>query len=300
MQSLDRGLLSFVFAICFVTVWAFISNVASRNGGGGAEEGLTAVRQSSSPSFTGPPWITDRTVKRRIVADTPFARCEIHTVMSEDGSKVLTDDWLWFDEKDSVNVAVMNTQGQFILFRQGKYGLKESTLSTVGSMIKEGESAFEAAKRGVFEELGMGSRYTLEHSRQNVNESNSHSKNPHTAGRLVGQGEEDGSVPSEQEDWHYFGVYRTTANRGGGFSHMYILRNAVTIDPDFKGGKDEEQQQQLTIDIEQARRAVLNQNAFKEIKWAATMTYALLFLDQQKHFAESSSAEATLSEEGLV
>jgi len=283
MPIIRQGILCFIFVICTLTIYSFVSNVSAPLVKRSDDNKISSTTSQASVSFDGPAWITNRTVKRTVLADTPFARCEMHTVLSEDGSRILTDNWLWFDEKDAVNVAVMNTQGEFVFFRQGKYGLKDATLSPVGGMIEKGETAFQAAKREVFEELGMGSRYTLQERKNELTKVNQilRSKN-NVIQKTEGQGEQDGSVPPEEVDWQYFGVYRTAANRGGGFSHLYLLRNAVVINPDFRGGGDDEEQQIITMDIEQTRDAVLNLGAFKEIKWAATLMYALLFIDQQK------------------
>ena len=81
--------------------------------------------------------------------------------MSEDGSKLIHD-WIFMEERDAVNVAVSTAEGKFAVFRQRKYAIPGETLSPVGGFIDDGESPFEAARREVKEELGLGSRRTLE------------------------------------------------------------------------------------------------------------------------------------------
>lgn len=239
--------------------------------------GLQTKRTISSSLYTGPSWVSERTISRQVIADTRFARCEIHKVRTEDGTSVIND-WLWFDEKDAVNVAVRDENGRFVLMKQKKYGLKGTTLSPVGGMVEDGETAFEAAKREVFEELGMGSRRTLQMMKEHEIQ-----PPPQQRGKAVsGQGEDDGSVPSHEPDWHYFGVYRTAANRGGGMSHLYLLNNAIPLLPDggtssFRPVGDGEEQKILYMTVEETKHA-LKQAEFKEIKWAATISFALLQL----------------------
>jgi len=47
----------------------------------------TAKNQYASAKYKGKTWRSDRTVAVRTVAETRFARCDIHTVSSEDGQK---------------------------------------------------------------------------------------------------------------------------------------------------------------------------------------------------------------------
>ena len=239
--------------------------------------GLQTKSTITSSLYTGSSWVSERTISRQVIADTPFARCEIHKVRTEDGASVIND-WLWFDEKDAVNVAVRNENGRFVLMRQKKYGLKGTTLSPVGGMVEDGETAFEAAKREVFEELGMGSRRTLQMMKKHEIEP----PLPQRGEAVPSKGGEDGSVPSDEPDWHYFGVYRTAANRGGGKSHLYLLNNAIPLLPDggtssFRPVGDGEEQKILHMTVEETKNA-LKQAEFKEIKWAATMSFAILQL----------------------
>lgn len=87
--------------------------------------------------FKGEGWISERTVDKVILAETPFARCEAHSVMSEDGKSVVHD-WLWMEEREHINVAVLDADNKFILMKQKKYGISGESLSTVGGFIEEG------------------------------------------------------------------------------------------------------------------------------------------------------------------
>ena len=61
------------------------------------------------------------------------------------------------DERDHINVLVQTAEGKFPLFRQSKYGYVGEALAPVGGFINDGETALEAAKREIREELGLES-----------------------------------------------------------------------------------------------------------------------------------------------
>ena len=113
--------------------------------------GSMPVAPRTQGVFKGLPWWNkDRTVDKVILAETPFARCEAHSVMSEDG-KTLVKDWLWMEERAHVNVAVLTEGKEFVVMRQKKYGIEGDSLSTVGGFVEEGGCPFEAALREVAE-----------------------------------------------------------------------------------------------------------------------------------------------------
>ena len=87
--------------------------------------------------------VANQTRHARSIVETPFARAELHTVRGEDGSVIR--DWLWFDERDHVNVlARAASDGRFELFRQHKYALGEvETLAPVGGFLEEGETKYD-------------------------------------------------------------------------------------------------------------------------------------------------------------
>ncbi|TFJ80327.1 hypothetical protein NSK_008332 [Nannochloropsis salina CCMP1776] len=104
------------------------------------------------------------------VVSTSFGVCEIHKVKAEDGS--VLDGWLWFDEKDQINVLVRleaeagtgagegMTGGEedrkFLVFEQKKYGYQGLSLAPIGGLVEPGEDALMAAKRELLEEAGLG------------------------------------------------------------------------------------------------------------------------------------------------
>lgn len=239
--------------------------------------------------YRGTPWMTSRTVSVRTLGQTPFARCDVHAVRSEDGASVVND-WIFFEERDAVNVAVQNAAGKFVAFRQRKYAIPGESFAPVGGFVDDGESPYDAARREVREELGLGSR-------REAARGEAAAPAPEGGGPGKGQGETKGEVPLDPDglpdgrvldadpDWIYLGSYRTAANRGAGFLHAYYLRNAVPVAPNggtsaFRGTGDDEEQNLVLLDEDEVRRLSLRGGAFKEIKWAATFGLALLHLLQ--------------------
>ena len=83
-------------------------------------------------------------------------------MLSEDGKTVIRE-WLVLEEAPAVNIIIqLLEENRFVVFRQKKYAIPGETLSPVGGFIDLGESPLVAAKREVLEELGLGSRQTLE------------------------------------------------------------------------------------------------------------------------------------------
>lgn len=270
--KLQRAFTIFIVVVGVSVIIKLFSSLISLQGFKDSVQGST-----TSALYTGPSWSNERTLSRKVIVDTRFARCELHKVRTEDGSAIIHD-WLWFDERDAVNVVVKDLNGQLIFMRQKKYGLTGTTLSPVGGMIDDGETAFEAAKREVLEEIGMGSKRTQQSMKDSEGLHQSHQPRK----SFSRQGEQDGSVPPDEHDWHYFGVYRTAANRGGGMSHLYLLDNAIPLLPgggtsSFRSSGDNEEQEILLMTIDQTRDALYNAE-FKEIKWAATVSFSLLHL----------------------
>jgi len=232
-------------------------------------EGTMPKAPRAQGVFKGEGWISERTVDKVILAETPFARCEAHSVMSEDGKSVVHD-WLWMEEREHINVAVLDADDKFVLMKQKKYGISGESLATVGGFIEDGESPFEAALREVAEELGMGSRATKSRLEKDPKD------------KLTG-GFRDGRISEEEmEDWVFLGKYRTSTNRGGGFVYDYFLKNAVPVAPNggtskFKGSGEGEKQNLLKLTIPETVAAVKN-GEVQEVKWTNALSLSLLQL----------------------
>ena len=248
-------------------------------------ESESRARGDVTGSYTANTWRSDRTVDVLTVADSKFARCDVHSVLSEDGNKVVND-WIFLEERDAVNVAVYTEEKKLIVFEQKKYAIPGSTLSPVGGFIDEDESPWEAARREVLEELGLGSRRTLEMIMTAPNETDfkvdflqvidTNSIVIDEEGLAVGE------VPYQETDWVFLGRYRTAANRGGGWIYTYTLKNAVPILPhggtnNFKGIGDDELQDIHILPLSDVRERLLH-GQFKEVKWTATIALSLLYL----------------------
>ena len=104
--------------------------------------------------FPEPSWRTPSTLDATVVASTPFARFEIHRVLTESG--VIVEDWLWTDERSHVNILVhLKDENKYMMMRQKKYGLEKEYLAVVGGLFNIGETAEECARRELLEETGL-------------------------------------------------------------------------------------------------------------------------------------------------
>jgi len=94
-----------------------------------------------------------KTLARRTVLDMGrFLKVESHIVQLPNG-RVLPD-WPWIIAPDYINVLVETRSGQFLVFRQIKYGLPDGSLALIGGYIELGETPLNAARREVLEETG--------------------------------------------------------------------------------------------------------------------------------------------------
>lgn len=251
---------------------------------------------SHNGSYKGTPWKNDRTVSVKTVAETKFARCDVHTVLSEDGKGSTVNDWIFMEEMDAVNVIVSTIDKKFLVFKQGKYAIPGATLSPVGGFIDKGESPFVSARREVMEELGMGSHQTLEEMRKVREESGetttddinkeAFSQIPNRERTVDSFGLAQGDTSDDEQDWVFLGRYRTAANRGGGFIYTYLLKNAVPIrnnggTADFQMSGDDEAQEINLLTFEEMQSHLMKGH-FQEVKWAATIALALLHLQNEQ------------------
>jgi ADP-ribose pyrophosphatase len=101
------------------------------------------------------PW---KTRSRELVFTmSSFLKVESHTVELPDGRVI--ENWPWLISPDFVNMAVITEEGDYLCFRQTKYGVKGATLAPVGGYINEGEQPLAAAKRELLEETGYKARH---------------------------------------------------------------------------------------------------------------------------------------------
>jgi len=100
------------------------------------------------------PWRTNKTIQAQTLVESAFMRLEVHTVQTPNGRVV--NDWLWFDIADQVNILVETVDGgQYVLFRQMKYGLSSESFAVVGGLIEKNETPSAAAARELNEEMGL-------------------------------------------------------------------------------------------------------------------------------------------------
>jgi len=97
------------------------------------------------------PW---KTLSRQVLLEhSKYLTVENHSVELPDGR--IVDDWPWVITPDFVNVLAVTRQGDFLVFRQTKYGIEGPSLAPVGGYIEPGEDPLSAAKRELLEETGF-------------------------------------------------------------------------------------------------------------------------------------------------
>lgn len=252
-------------------------------------------------------WKTDQTLGKVVLGESPFARCEVHSVMvpmgngytnttmkNHNNKKMIVNDWIFIEERDAVNVAVVTKEGKFLAFQQRKYAIPGETLAPVGGFINNGEAPFDAARREVWEELGVGSQRTKEllKERSSLMSESSQETKEEPFGKATTPVESDeyglllGDVPHDEAmSWVFLGKYRSMANRGGGFVYAYLLKDAVPLAEGggtaaYVSSGDTEPQALHLLSIDEVREAVM-QGRFQEVKWAATVALGLLHMDRK-------------------
>jgi ADP-ribose pyrophosphatase len=102
-----------------------------------------------------------KTHSRRVVFDqSPWLLVEWHDVELPNGRRI--PDWTWIKTPDYINVVVETEVGQFLCFRQRKYGVPEPMLALVGGYLNADEAPLAAAQREMREETGYVSDEWLE------------------------------------------------------------------------------------------------------------------------------------------
>jgi ADP-ribose pyrophosphatase len=100
------------------------------------------------------PWKTIS--KRTILNHSKWLTVEEHTIELPDGR--IKSDWPWITTPEHVNVAAVTDAGEFLCFRQTKYGVEGVALAPVGGYIDPQEPALAAARRELLEETGFTAR----------------------------------------------------------------------------------------------------------------------------------------------
>jgi ADP-ribose pyrophosphatase len=98
-----------------------------------------------------------KTLEKHVRLDMgKFLTVEEHAVQFPDGR--IIKDWPWIITPDYINVVAITDDDQFLMFRQGKYGIEGLALAPVGGYLEPGEEPLAAAQRELFEETGYQAR----------------------------------------------------------------------------------------------------------------------------------------------
>lgn len=90
--------------------------------------------------------------RRTILNHSRFLVVENHTVELPSGRVI--SEWPWLITPDYVNVLAVTEGGQFLCFRQTKYGVDGTSLAPAGGFLEPGEDPLTAAQRELLEETG--------------------------------------------------------------------------------------------------------------------------------------------------
>jgi ADP-ribose pyrophosphatase len=96
------------------------------------------------------PW---KTLSRHTVLNhSEFLIVENHKVQLPDGRTI--SQWPWIITPDYTITLAMTKDGDFLCFRQTKYGVEGTSLAPVGGYLESGEDPLSAAQRELLEETG--------------------------------------------------------------------------------------------------------------------------------------------------
>lgn len=210
---------------------------------------LTNSCQISYGAYKGSEYRSSSTIGSALcLVESKFLKVQQHGVRLPGSSSVI-EDWLWIDYHDRINVLVEVQDGRFAVFEQTKYALEDrQSLAIVGGIIEPGELAQTAAQREVLEEMGL-----------------------------------------ECKEWILLGRYRTDVNRGMGWTNTFLASKcyqkqrpaAHGLDgAEEVGVPDMERQDRKTLTLDELRAAVTG-NKFLEIQWTATISLAILYLQNE-------------------
>ncbi|TFG67111.1 MAG: NUDIX hydrolase [Anaerolineales bacterium] len=97
-----------------------------------------------------------QTLSRKVILNhSPYLKVESHEIRLPNGT--IIQDWPWIITPDFVTIVLVTPLGEFVLFRQTKYGMDGVGLAPIGGYIEAGELPLVAAKRELLEEAGYES-----------------------------------------------------------------------------------------------------------------------------------------------